>query len=892
MMSIRRRMAILGSSQRESRRRKARLSYAAGLETLETRQLLAAAVSLLRDSLPAPPYAVIGTSTTVAELDGWVYFSAVGAEGNELWRTDGTSINTKLFADLRPGSESSQPGNFQVANGKLFFTASTNGTTLGLFVTDGTPSGTTMLTGTEVGAPIGVLGEDSLYYRPGVRSNNGQFWKSDGTVAGTVMFSVGVPEAGLIETEVFDDTLFYTFPIGFTALWKVDTETGIKTQVAGRPEDVKEMTVSNGSLFFSGLNNGTRHLWKLDSATSTPTKVQAIDSPSIALAPQNLRAANGKLYFSGATNANGFELWQSDGTSAGTSMVEDINPGSASSFPQNMTVVNDSLFFTADDGVHGVELWKSDGLESNTALVEDIIGGSVGAAPAALFNLNGLLVFFARTQSSPDIVLWTSDGTETGTVPVGTTPTNLPDGFAPLGSGLLFAAQNSTTPRSLFVLSFGEQPSAPVITGPTAVTSSLRPTVTWNAVGTATEYEIWIKNESIDEDRLIIQPVSGTAFTPSNDLGIGNYTVWVRTAGTTSAPPSLWSAPYNFRIKAAVTQNPVGHNSSNGLPTISWLPLPGAVKYDVWIDRLDVPTSQIFRDTNVTGTSVTPPSLPNNGKYRVWLRGLAVDGTDGAWSASQDYVAVQVPAITGGLNPTFDTSPTVTWTAVPGAASYEVYVLSINGNFKALHQKNIAGTTFTWPTLPAGPYRYWVRATGATIWSNPVDIDTTGRTDVLTPTGTTSDNPATFTWRPVDGAVRYELWVDQQNPWVQKVVYQTNLTSTSFVSGMPLGTFRTWVRAVSATNQISPWSAYVDFTIVGATLPLTPSTDSDLLASVFSDPQLLPALGESPSLPSDPAAQTPSVNPNAPPEDPDRLSKRMMTAFRSVAVPTSEGLVV
>ena len=44
----------------------------------------------------------------------------------------------------------------------------------------------------------------------------------------------------------------------------------------------------------------------------------------------------------------------------------------------------------------------------------------------------------------------------------------------------------------------------------------------------------------------------------------------------------------------------------------------------------------------------------------------------------------------------------------PGAASYEVYVRRINGNFKALHQKNIIGNAFTWPVLSAGPYEFWV----------------------------------------------------------------------------------------------------------------------------------------------------------------------------------------
>src|SRR5262249_42950580 len=43
------------------------------------------------------------------------------AHGWELWSTDGTEAGTALFLDLIPGAESSNPNNFAVSGGKLFF---------------------------------------------------------------------------------------------------------------------------------------------------------------------------------------------------------------------------------------------------------------------------------------------------------------------------------------------------------------------------------------------------------------------------------------------------------------------------------------------------------------------------------------------------------------------------------------------------------------------------------------------------------------------------------------------------------------------------------------------------------------------------------------------------
>ncbi len=877
MMNIQRRLTFWNSSGGKSRRRSADDRWNQSIESLEKRELLAADLEVLKNIAPGSASSLraagfSNSNTTAAEFNGWVYFSADdGVKGRELWRTDGTSLNTVLFADLNPGVGNADPSRFFEANGKLYFQAR-GLNDYGLFVTDGTLAGTKQLSG-EVGDPIGVIGDTVYFYRGGRMTNNGAFWKSDGTAEGTVQFATGFPETGLREPIIFEDTLLYLYA-GESELWKIDTITGVKTRVAVEPTKISGLTIFNGDLYFAGNDTSSTdptNLWKLASVTATPEPVQNPGSGQMANNPDGLTVAGGTLFFAGILDGEGYELWRTDGTSSGTVRIKDINPGASHSIasPFELTPIGDSVYFAADDGVHGRELWKSSGLESNTFLLKDTVPGSDEGDPVNLFDFNGQLTFAAWIPPSLSTrALWTSDGTAAGTAPVSGEPFTVPSSFVALGNNLIFAAENATVGREPFIYRSGDRPAAPVITGPDAVNTSLRPTVTWNAVAGATDYEVWIKNQSTGEDQVLLEQVSATSFTPSIDLGIGNFTVWVRTLGLNGGPASVWTAPRNFRIKAPVTQVVVNPNPENGLSAISWQALPGAVKYDVWIDRLDVPTSQFYRNTDVTGTSISPASLPR-GSYRVWVRGLAADGADGAWSTGVQFSSHPVPAITSGLNPTFDTTPTIAWTSVAGATSYEVYILRINGNVKALHQTNIVGTSFTWPALTPGPYRYWVRVSGDTVWSSPVEIDTSGRTNVLAPSGSTTDRTPTISWRPVDGAVRYELWVDLLGA-DEQIIYQTNLTTTSYTptSNLPLGNYRVWVRAVSSSTA-APWSAYVDFSVANAESSVTPATDSDLLASIFSDSQMLPVLGGNPALVVD--VRIASSIPVAPPKEPENV---------------------
>src|SRR5262249_9169853 len=64
------------------------------------------------------------SSTGLTELNGALYFSANdGTNGQELWRSDGTTAGTVLLKDINPGSGSSGDGWITNVNGTLFFTA-------------------------------------------------------------------------------------------------------------------------------------------------------------------------------------------------------------------------------------------------------------------------------------------------------------------------------------------------------------------------------------------------------------------------------------------------------------------------------------------------------------------------------------------------------------------------------------------------------------------------------------------------------------------------------------------------------------------------------------------------------------------------------------------------
>ncbi|NTX17886.1 hypothetical protein HUA76_44750, partial [Myxococcus sp. CA056] len=73
-------------------------------------------------------------------------------------------------------------------------------------------------------------------------------------------------------------------------------------------------------------------------------------------------------------NAPDVRSIRSDGTRDGTRRVKDIFPGATSSAPNALLEFKGRIYFAANDGTHGdgTELWTSDGTEAGTVVLKDL----------------------------------------------------------------------------------------------------------------------------------------------------------------------------------------------------------------------------------------------------------------------------------------------------------------------------------------------------------------------------------------------------------------------------------------------------------------------------------------------------------------------------------------
>lgn len=303
------------------------------------------------------------------EFQNKIYFNArSNDEGQELWRTDGTSEGTELVIDADNDPESSWPTNIFEFKGDLYFTAEIFDSAFGgwyayLFRVDGDTGMAEQALNLPIDLDEGVQVVGDWMYFAGLDQTFGfELFRSDGTIAGTTLVRDIMP--------------------------------------GSRDSSPRNFLESNGLLFFAASDTRDPEnqapiysLWVTD---GTPFGTREVSADPID-ADNPFVEYNGEVFFASQSSEHGWELHKTDGSAAGT-MVFDVNPGEADSFAIPKRVFEDQLLFLATNITSGWEIWTYDG-ESTDMVDVAIGGGDVTESPSTFrfVEYGNDLVFYGST---------------------------------------------------------------------------------------------------------------------------------------------------------------------------------------------------------------------------------------------------------------------------------------------------------------------------------------------------------------------------------------------------------------------------------------------------------------------------------------------------------------
>lgn len=383
-------------------------------------------------------------------------------------------------------------------------------------------------------------------------------------------------------------------------------------------------------------------------------------------------------------------------------------------------------------------------------------------------------------------------------------------------------------------------PTPPVITSPTAnqVTTDSTFEFTWNDVtgfGTVT-YQLQVDNVSkFTSPEINELSVSNNQFASAVSLPDGKYFLRIRTINNLGAF-GAWSAARPFTVNSKLMKAPAtGGYTFDRTPTFTWTAAPGKQYVFQLSETTDFAVletvSCTMPTTLLTCTPVTNLDLDQY-YWRVNLVGEDPVPTYFSLIVTDVILAppvIVVPTNNGG---TSDSTPTISWTAVGGALSYDVQIATAS-NFKpeTLVANTSSATNFTEivPGLMDGKYFVRIRtinqhgAPGA--WNKPIAfvVDTVAplATNVTAPVNNTivTNGKPQIKWKAVKGVTRFWVQIATSPTFASSslVVSNSYATKTSYTlqayEALPEGTYYVRVRAIDAAGNVGPVGTTARFVV-------------------------------------------------------------------------------
>ncbi|MCA9058253.1 MAG: hypothetical protein KDA85_07125 [Planctomycetaceae bacterium] len=271
---------------------------------------------------------------------------------------------------------------------------------------------------------------------------------------------------------------------------------------------------------------------------------------------------------------------------------------------------------------------------------------------------------------------------------------------------------------------------------------------------------------------------------------------------------------------APVITAPTG-TLSNQRPTVTWAPVPGAVRYEIQLDNVTDNIRPVAKVGNLLTTSWTPTSDLPLAEYEVWVRAYNSANEVSVWSVGQRFHIAPTPVVITPMGRLPDNTPTISWEQMQAADTYQLIIRERFGaQNEVLNLTGLTTTTYTVTTpLPLGRYSYRVIAQNnphnAMLFSPAISSVALNEFVVTEPPVITAPLSTVFTSHPVvawtlpPGAGNSEIWI-QQIDGIYEFHHVSNIAGTSYTVPVELGigNYRVWVRTESATTPAEPsnWS--------------------------------------------------------------------------------------
>ncbi|MBK8979297.1 MAG: hypothetical protein IPM29_25650 [Planctomycetes bacterium] len=364
-------------------------------------------------TVPIPGGPTVTANTAAVVTRGTALFPASDAShGRELWSSDGTVNGTRLVADLSPGTGSTPVFPLgALPDGRVLagIAASAGAGLAGLWITDGTASGTTRISTVQPHGSQGAQLGGALVFRASDGPTGDEPWRSDGTPQGTQLVRDVLPGTGS------------SAPAGFARL---GSELLFAVLNPVPPAGVEPWLTD-------GTANGTR---LLANVAALPPGATASSDPSDGV------DWNGRAMFVAWTGAR-HDAVLSDGTPAGTAVYGSF-PG-PDPFPQlnengnpRLHVVAGDLLALADDPSYAVRMWLDTG---NGPVAGPLLALLPGSRPLVAHATVGDVAWLSGNE------LWHVRGLTATRAPLPSTPPHVYE-IARAGQAIVFTTFENGTP--------------------------------------------------------------------------------------------------------------------------------------------------------------------------------------------------------------------------------------------------------------------------------------------------------------------------------------------------------------------------------------------------------------------------------------------------------------